>query len=113
MDISPVSYYSDEKFQSPIPLNQDGTLNLQGLNPAQAGIETLIEIYIKNNTEWYLDFEVSQITDPDLRIIYPPLNPFGTGIVKFIYSPPKERIAPLDEKDWLLRIISSPNIIGR
>lgn len=112
MQISPINYFMDSDYKLPINLDKEGSLSLQGLNPAEAGQETVIELYIKNNTEWYLDFEVTEIKDPDLRIVYPPLNPFGTGIVKFIYSPPKERIAPLDD-GWLLRIISSPNILGR
>lgn len=111
--ISPVSYYLDAEHQNPFPLTEEGSLNIEGLTPAEAGKQSVIEIFVKNNTKWYLDFDVVDVQDPDLQIIYPPLEPFGDGIVQYKFNPPKDRIDPLNAVDWRLRIISSPKIFGR
>lgn len=111
--ISPVSYFLDSQHQNPYPLTSEGSLIIQGITPAEAGKQTIIEIFIKNNTKWYLDFDVLDVQDPDLQIIYPPLEPFGDGIVQYKFTPAKDRIDPVNAVDWRLRIISSPQNFGR
>lgn len=95
-----LSYFLDPELRQKAPLDSTGKNVALKFGIAVQGRPVKQNLYVRNEIDYYLD--LTPFTgDPDLHITNYPnrLAPHASGPVEIVFSPPSDRIKPL-QASW-------------